>query len=198
MDPIKFIFDFGSPNAYLSHKVVPKIAERTGATFKYIPCLLGGIFKATNNQPPMLAYANIPSKMAYERLEMQRFIQQHGLDKFTMNPHFPVNTVMLMRGAVVMDMEGQLPAYIEAMLKCMWETGKKMDDPEVYHAEVASAGFDADHIVQRIQTDEVKLRENTQHAIDHGVFGIPTFFVGDEMFFGKDRLRDVEDMIAAS
>lgn len=200
MSNLDFIFDFASPNAYLSHKVMPQIAERTGATINYIPCLLGGIFKATNNQAPMIAFGNIKGKLEYDRLEMQRFVKKHALDKFSMNPHFPINTLLIIRGAVAMDMQGQLMPYIEAVIKAMWEEGKKMDDPEVVHAELTHAGLDADDILQRTQNDEVKakLMSNTQEAVDRGAFGVPTFFVDTEMFFGKDRLRDVEELLTTS
>lgn len=197
---IDFIFDFGSPNAYLSHKVLPGIAERTGATVNYIPCLLGGIFKATGNQSPVQAFGGIKGKMEYERLEMDRFIKRHGLTNFRMNPHFPVNTLMLMRGAVAAAIDGRLAEYVDAGLSAMWEQGLKMDDPEVFGATMSAAGFAADELGARIQDPAVKaqLISNTEAAVARGVFGIPTFFVGDEMFFGKDRLGQVEEMLGAA
>lgn len=192
---IDFIFDFGSPNAYLSYRVLPGIAERTGARINLIPCLLGGIFKATGNQSPMTAFGEVKGKLAYERLETMRFIKKHRLDKFAMNPNFPVNTLMLMRGAVAAEMDGNLHAYVEAGLKHMWEDGLKMDDPDVYAEAMTKAGLDGAGLLARTQDPAVKakLAENTAAAVERGAFGIPTFFVGDEMFFGKDRLGQVEE-----
>ncbi len=192
---IDFIFDFASPNAYLAHKVLPAIAKRTGATINYKPCLLGGIFKATGNQAPMLAFASIPAKLAYERLEFNRFIARYGLDTFTFNPHFPVNSLILMRGAMVAEEEGRLMEYIEAGLYHMWEAPKKMDDADVAAAALNESGFGGASIVERTQEPAIKARlaDYTRAAVDRGVFGIPTFFVGDEMFFGKERLDQVEE-----
>jgi len=197
MTRVDFIFDFASPNAYLAHKVIPGIAERTGATFTYIPCLLGGIFKATGNQAPMLANANIPNKLAYEALEFTRFVDAHGLTAFTMNPHFPVNTLLLMRGALVTKRDGGFDAYIDAVLHHMWEEPKKMDDPDVVIAALTASGFDGAGVVAATQDPKIKaqLVDNTQRAVERGAFGIPTFFVGDDMYFGKDRLAQVEAKI---
>ena len=196
---IDFIFDFGSPNAYLSYRVLPGIVERTGARINLIPCLLGGIFKATGNQSPMTAFGEVKGKLAYERLETMRFIKKHRLDKFAMNPNFPVNTLMLMRGAVAAEMDGNLEAYVEAGLKHMWEDGLKMDDPDVYADAMTKAGLGGAGLLARTQDPAVKakLAENTAAAVERGTFGIPTFFVGDEMFFGKDRLGQVEDEVIA-
>ena len=116
---IDFIFDFGSPNAYFSHQVLPKLAAEKGASINYIPCLLGGIFKLTNNQAPMVAFANVKGKVAYDMLEIKRFIEKHGLTKFQMNPHFPVNTLLLVRGAIAADKDGRLGDYIEVGLKAV-------------------------------------------------------------------------------
>lgn len=194
---VDFIFDFGSPNAYLAHQVLPGIAQRTGATFRYVPCLLGGIFKATGNQPPMVAFGGIKGKMDYEMLETRRFIARHGITRFQFNPHFPVNTLLLMRGAVAAEMDGRLAEYIDAGLVVMWEEGLKMDDPEVYVAAMSKAGLDGTALLERTQDAAVKARlvENTAAAVERGAFGIPTFYVGDEMFFGKDRLEQVEEEI---
>ena len=195
---VDFIFDFASPNAYLVHKIVPEIEARTGASFNYIPCLLGGIFKATGNQAPMIAFGDIKNKPEYEALEMQRFIARHNLTDFKMNPHFPVISLMLVRGALVAERDGYLMKYIDAMVDAMWEQGLKLDDPEVLHKAYADAGFDADKIMTDMSDDAIKakLMENTNAAVARGAFGIPTFFVGDEIFFGKERLGQVEDMLA--
>jgi 2-hydroxychromene-2-carboxylate isomerase len=196
---VDFVFDFASPNAYLAHKVLPAISERTGATFNYIPCLLGGIFKATGNQPPMITFGEVKEKFAYEQLEMQRFIDKHGLTKFAFNPNFPVNTLLLARGAVAAEMEGRLANYIEAGVVHMWEDGLKMDDPEVFADAMTAAGFNGKALVERTQDPAVKAKliANTTAAVERGAFGIPTFFVGSEMYFGKDRLGQVEEQILA-
>lgn len=196
---VDFIFDFGSPNAYLSHKVIPAIEARTGATFNYIPALLGGIHKLTNNQPPMIAFGGVKGKLEYEMLETQRFIDKHKLTDYRFNPHFPVITLLIMRGLIAAEMDDQKMIYIEVVLKAMWEDGLKMDDPEIVAKALADGGLDADRLMARTQDADVKqkLIENTNAAVERGVFGIPTFFVGNEMFFGKDRLGQVEEELMA-
>lgn len=194
MATIDFIFDFGSPNGYLAWKVLPGIAERTGASVNLIPCLLGGIFKATNNRSPVEAFGEVKGKLAYEALETRRFVAKHGLSRYRQNPHFPVNTLLIMRGLIAARRMGVGDAYLEAVLRAMWEDGEKMDDPQVVARVLAAAGLDAEAILAAIQDAEVKaeLIANTEAAVARGVFGIPTFFVGDEMYFGKDRLEQVE------
>ena len=194
---LELIFDFGSPNAYLTLKVLPELLERTGADLIITPCLLGGIFKATGNKAPMIQYAEAPAKLAYENLEMRRFIARHGLTKFRLNPHFPVNTLTIMRGAVVAGDEGNLDDYVDAVNRAMWEDGLKMDDPEVIATFLSANGFDGPALLARTQEPEIKARlvANTEAAVARGVFGIPTFFVGDEIFFGKDRLDQVEEAL---
>ena len=194
---VDFHYDFGSPNAYFVHRVIPEIALRTGADFNYVPVLLGGVFKATGNQAPMLAFAGVPSKLAYQRKEIERFIARHKLTAFRMNAHFPVNTLQLMRLAVAAETEGAAPAYIEAMFAGMWEKSLKLDDPAVIAATLAEAGLDGEKLMARAQTHEIKakLAANTEASVKRGTFGIPTMFVGDEMWFGKDTLRDVEEAI---
>ncbi|HIA48866.1 MAG TPA: 2-hydroxychromene-2-carboxylate isomerase [Candidatus Hydrogenedentes bacterium] len=196
---VDFIFDFASPNAYLTHRVIPEIEERTGATFNYIPCLLGGIFKATGNQAPMLAFANIKGKLDYDRLETARFIAKHKLDKFVFNPHFPVNSLLLVRGAIAVEQDGRLAEYIEVGSCAMWEQGLKMDDPDVFVDTMTNAGFDGADLLNRTKDEAIKatLMDNTTKAVERGTFGIPTFYVGDEMFFGKERLGQIEEEIIA-
>jgi 2-hydroxychromene-2-carboxylate isomerase len=198
MQPIQFYFDFGSPNAYLCHQVIPAIEARSGATFNYVPVLLGGIFKLTGNQSPATAFAGIKNKPAYERLEMRRFIARHGLSAFRMNPHFPVNTLQLMRAAVAAQAIGVFKPYVDAMYACMWERELKMDDPAVFRQALVDADLPADQLLQLITTDAVKgaLVANTEGAVAAGAFGSPSFLVGTELFFGKDRLRDVEEEYA--
>ncbi len=196
MNP-RFLFDFASPNCYLAHKLVPGIEARTGATFDYVPVLLGGLFKLTGNQAPMVAFAGIPNKLAYENLEFRRFMARHNIDGFKMNPHFPVNTLMLMRGMVAADLEGVLPAYVEAGLHYMWEEPRKMDDAAVLAATLAEAGLPAERLMARAQDQDVKdiLAANTSAAYAAGAFGLPSFLVGSDLWFGKDRLSDVTEAI---
>jgi 2-hydroxychromene-2-carboxylate isomerase len=195
----QFMFDVGSPNAFLSHEAIPAIEQRTGVKFEYVPILLGGIFKATGNQSPMQAFGHIKNKLAYEQLETQRFIRSHGIADFKFNPFFPVNTLNLMRMAVAARNEGILPRYMDAMFHHMWVAPKKMDDVEVIKAALRESGIDP-ALLERAQSPDVKaaLIANTEDAVARGAFGIPTFFVGSEIFFGKDRLRDVEEAINAA
>ena len=197
MTTVEFHFDFGSPNAYLSHKLIRGIEQRTGAAFVYVPVLLGGVFKLTNNQAPLMQFKDVKNKLEYQRLEMQRFIEKHGLTKFLWNPNFPVNTVQIMRGAIAAGMDDALMPYVDAVFHCMWEAGKKMDDLEVVRAALEESGLDAARILARTQDQDVKdaLLKNTEASVARGTFGAPTFFVGDDMYFGKDRLRDIEEEI---
>ena len=194
---IDFYFDFGSPNAYLTLKVLPELLDRTGADLVITPCLLGGIFKATGNKAPMVQYAEAPAKLAYEHLEMRRFIEKHGLSRFRLNPHFPINTLTIMRGAIVADDEGNLDDYVNAVNRAMWEDGLKMDDPDVIATYLSANGFDGPALLARTQEADIKAKlvANTEAAVARGAFGIPTFFVEGEMFFGKDRLDQVEEAL---
>jgi 2-hydroxychromene-2-carboxylate isomerase len=194
---IQFMFDFGSPNAYFCHKVIPSIEVRTGVKFEYVPILLGGLFKLSNNRSPMEAFAGIPNKQAYDKLEIQRFIAKHKLDEFQFNPFFPVNTLQLMRGAVAAQNLGNLKLYVDAMYKAMWEQGRNMNDLGEIAVVLDAAGIDKFSLLEATQQADVKneLMENTKSAFDRGAFGSPTFFVREEMFFGKDRLHEVEEAI---
>jgi 2-hydroxychromene-2-carboxylate isomerase len=193
----EFQFDFGSPNAYLAELVLPEIEARTGVKFEYVPVLLGGIYKATNNMSPADSLRGIKNKPEYQKLETERFMRRHGITKYTLNPFFPVNTLMLMRGAVAASFEGVFEPYFRAAYHHMWVEPKKMDDLEVFRAAFKSSGIDIDRLIARAQEDDVKqkLIKNTNDAVARGAFGSPTFFVGSEMFFGKDQLRDVEESI---
>ena len=195
---LELIFDFGSPNAYLTLQVLPELLDRSDADLIITPILLGGIFKATGNKAPMVQYAEAPAKLAYENLEMRRFIARHGLTKFRLNPHFPVNTLTIMRGAIVAEDEGNLDDYVDAVNRAMWEDELKMDDPEAIATFLSANGFDGPALLARTQEPEIKAKlvANTETAVARGVFGIPTFFVGDEMFFGKDRLDQVAEALA--
>ncbi|MGD2132688.1 MAG: 2-hydroxychromene-2-carboxylate isomerase [Maricaulaceae bacterium] len=197
MVSVDYIFDFGSPNAYLAHKVIPGIEARTGAQFNYVPVLLGGVFKATNNQSPIAAFASVKNKLAYQQREIERFIERHGLYALRMNPHFPINTLTIMRGALVAERDARLADYVDAMFAAVWERELKMDDPAVIAAALDEAGFEGAALLEATQDPEIKakLAQNTEAAVERGVFGAPTFFVGEEMYFGKDRLGEVEEAI---
>jgi 2-hydroxychromene-2-carboxylate isomerase len=194
---LEFHFDFGSPNAYLAEKALPGIERRTGVKFDYVPVLLGGIFKATNNMSPFESLRGIKNKPEYNALETRRFIRRHGITTFEPNPFFPVNTLMLMRGAVAAQFEGLFESYFRAACHHMWEQPKKMDDPESFRSAFVSSDIDIDRLIARAQQDDVKkkLIELTSDSVARGAFGSPTFFVGAEMFFGKDQLREVEESI---
>lgn len=194
---IEFIFDFGSPNAYLVQKVLPIVAKWHGVEIKLVPCLLGGIFKATGNQAPLFAFAGIKGKLEYDRLEMQRFADKHELKAFRMNPHFPINTLLLMRGMVAAQHLGIAAKYVDIVLAGMWEDGEKMDDPEVFLASLNRGGLNGQSILDLAISPEVKaeLVAKTEAAVARGAFGIPTFFVGDEMFFGKERISQIEELL---
>ncbi|MGH7985221.1 MAG: 2-hydroxychromene-2-carboxylate isomerase [Candidatus Binataceae bacterium] len=200
MITVEFHFDFGSPNAYLSHLVIPAIEGRTGVKFEYVPILLGGVFKLTNNRSPAESLAGIKNKPEYERLETRRFVQRHGITRFKSNPYFPVNTLALMRGVIAARSLGLFERYVDEIYRHMWAEPKKMDDAEVLRAALNESRLPAVQILELIQTPKVKeeLLENTRRSVERGAFGSPTFFVGDEIFFGKDRLRDVEELIIKS
>jgi 2-hydroxychromene-2-carboxylate isomerase len=196
----QFLFDFGSPNAYLSHLVIPGVEQRTGVKFEYVPVLLGGIFKLTNNRSPVEAFAGVRNKLAFHAIETRRFVERYGIKPYTMNPFFPVNTLLLMRGAVAAQLEGVLEPYVDAAYRAMWAEPKNMADLEVATAAIDAAGLDGARLFARTKDDDVKnrLMANTQAAVERGAFGSPTFFVGDEMFFGKEQLREVEELLLAA
>ena len=200
MIKVEFHFDFGSPNAYLSHLVIPEIEKRTGVKFEYVPVLLGGVFKATNNRSPAESLQGIKNKPEYERLETTRFLRRHNIIRYKTNPFFPVNTLMMMRGAIAAQSLDVFARYVDEMYRNMWAEPKKMDDPNIFRAALDGAGLESTRILELIQTPKIKdqLIENTQRSVERGTFGSPTFYVGNEIFFGKDRLRDVEEMIVAS
>jgi 2-hydroxychromene-2-carboxylate isomerase len=196
---LTFYFDFGSPNAYLAHKVLPALAERTGLSVTYAPILLGGVFKLTGNRSPMEAFAGIKSKLAYEQLETRRFVARHGLIAYRQNPHFPVNTLTLMRMAVAAQDLGVFEAYVDSVFADMWERGLKMDDPDVVRVALGEAGLPAADLLAGAGQDAVKARliEGTAQAVDLGVFGAPSFLLGEALYFGKDRLDEIERVARA-
>ncbi len=193
----EFLFDFSSPNAYFCHKVIPAIEARTGVRFDYVPILLGGLFKLANNRSPVVAFAGIPNKMDYDRPEIERFIKQHGLTAFRMNPHFPVNTLKIMRGAFAAQQLGVLMPYVDAVYAAMWEQQLNMADDAMNADVLQRAGLDAAAMIATSQLPEVKERllQNAQSAHERGAFGSPTFYVNGEIWFGKERLREVEEEI---
>ena len=193
----QFMFDVGSPNAFLSHEAIPAIEARTGAKFEYVPVLLGGIFKATNNKSPAETLAGVKNKREFHEIETERFVRRFQVKPYTMNPYFPVNTLNLMRCAIAAQFEGVFEKYVDAAFYHMWGEPKKMDDREVALIALSSSGLDAAKLFARAGDADVKARliENTQAAVERGAFGSPTFFVGDEMFFGKEQLREVEELI---
>ena len=195
---LEFLFDFASPNAYLSYRPAKEIANARGAKFQITPVLLGGLFKLTGNQAPFVAFGSIPNKMAYEMKEMQRYVSAHGFSKFTMNPFFPINTVQIMRAFIAAQKAGDGDVYADTVLTAMWEGGQNMGDAEIITAVLNNAGLDAASLMSEASSDPIKdaLKANTADAAERGAFGVPTFFVGDEMFFGKDRLGQVDQALA--
>ncbi|NJO13367.1 MAG: 2-hydroxychromene-2-carboxylate isomerase [Gammaproteobacteria bacterium] len=195
---VEFHFDFGSPNAYLAHRVIPSIEQRTGVKFEYVPILLGGIFKLTNNRSPAETTPGVRNKREYERLELDRFVRKHHIP-FQWNPSFPVNTLTLMRGAVAAAQFGVFERYVDEIYRHMWVEPKKLDDPEVLRTVLQDSGFDPEPLLAATAELQVKqaLMTNTARSVERGSFGSPTFFVENEMFFGKDRLTQVEEAIVA-
>jgi 2-hydroxychromene-2-carboxylate isomerase len=193
----QFMFDFGSPNAFLSHEAIPAIETRIGVKFEYVPVLLGGIFKATNNKSPAETLAGIKNKPEFNALETERFVKRFQVKPYTWNPFFPVNTLNLMRAAIAAQVEGVFEKYVDAAFHHMWVEPKKMDDPEVAAKALTASGLDGAKLLARAQEPDVKAKliENTQSAVERGAFGSPTFFVGKEMFFGKEQLREVEELV---
>lgn len=194
----QFMFDFGSPNAFLSHEAIPGIEKRIGVKFEYVPILLGGIFKATNNKSPAETLAGVKNKREFHALETERFVKRFQVKPYSWNPFFPVNTLNLMRAAVAAQAEGVFEKYVDAAFHHMWEEPKKMDDPEVAIKAFNASGLDAAKLFARAQETEIKAKliENTQSAVERGAFGSPTFFVGKDMFFGKEQLREVEELVS--
>ena len=194
---IEFHFDFGSPNAYLSHRARPSIENRTGVKFTYVPVLIGGVFKATGNASPAVTLQGIKNKPEYQRIEMLRFLKKHNISDYNQNPFFPVNTLQIMRGAIFAQSQDYYERYIDEIYRHMWCEPKRMDDAEVIRAAFEESGLPADAIFEGMQDPKVKqiLIDNTSRSVEMGAFGSPTFFVENEIFFGKDKLVDVEDEI---
>ena len=196
---VEFLFDFGGPNSYLAYKMLPGLCARTGAEIVYVPILLGGLFKLTNNQAPMMRYAETPAKQKYEMLEFQRFIKAHAIP-FKMNPRFPLNTLYVMRGAIAAQRLGCFAPYVDAVMTAMWHDGADMGDLDVVRDVLDKAGLDSDALLALADDPEVKaeLISNTEAAAKRGAFGVPTFFVDEDMFWGKERLGQVEAALTKS
>ena len=194
---LEFHFDFGSPNAYLSHRVIPAIEARTGVTFDYVPVLLGGVFKATNNVSPAVSMQGIKNKSEYSAIETQRFLARHHITDYHFNPFFPVNTLQIMRGAIYAQQAGLFSAYVDAVYHHMWQEPKKMDELDIIQAALSASGLPANEILQGMQNAEVKrqLLENTDRSVEMGSFGSPTFYLEGEIYFGKDKLDELEAAI---
>jgi len=192
---IEFLFDFGSPTTYLAHTQLPRIAAETGARVDYLPVLLGGVFKATGNQSPVM----VPAKGRWMGQDIQRFARRYGVP-FKFNPHFPINTLPLMRGAVAFQMKQpqRFMPYVDAVFRALWVEPTNLGDPAVLAAMLEAAGFKADEFQALIGDADVKARliANTEAAVARGMFGAPTFFVGQEMHFGQDRLDFVREAAA--
>ena len=196
MEAIEFYYDFGSPKSYFVHKLLPGIAEKYNVTVVWKPMLLGGVFKLTNNQSPVERFKDVPSKLAYDKHETDRFVKRHNL-AYQPNPHFPVVSIGVMRGAIyALGTDFDAP-YRDAVFKAIWADQRKMDDPEVIRLALKSAGLPADEIMAATKTTEVKsgLIDATNEAVSRGIFGAPTLFLGEEMFFGKESLWEIEHIL---
>ncbi|MEO0501076.1 MAG: 2-hydroxychromene-2-carboxylate isomerase [Pseudomonadota bacterium] len=196
---VEMLFDFVSPNAYLAWYPLQDILARTGAALTITPAFLGGIMKLTGNQPPMVANAGIKGKNEYMMLEMQRFIAKHGLAQFAMNPHFPMMTITIQRMLQQAVDEGRGAAFIDHVLPHVWERGVDISNHDAILAVLDGSEFDGAALLAGAAAADVKARltTNTETAVARGVFGLPTFFVGDEIYFGKDRLDGVEEALTA-
>ena len=194
---IEFHFDFGSPNAYLSHLVIADIEKRTGEKIQYIPVLIGGVFKATGNASPAVTLAGIRNKGEYQEIETARFLHKHNITCYKRNPFFPVNTLQIMRGAIFAQGQGYFEQYVDEVYRHMWSEPKKMHEAGIIKSALDSSGLPGDVIIAGTQDPEVKqaLIGNTERSVEMGSFGSPTFYVDNEIFFGKDKLVDVEEAI---
>ena len=186
---IEFFFDVGSPWTYFCALQLPELARRAGATLAWRPFLLGGVFKLTGNPPPVI----VPPKRQWQALDLQRTARRIGV-AFQRNPHFPINTLKLMRGAVAAEELGCFDAYVACVFRAIWAEGRNMGDDSIVVATLSEAGLDAAAILDRAETPLVKeqLKANTAEAVSRGAFGSPTMFIGNAMFFGQDRLAEVE------
>ena len=191
---VEFYFDLGSPAKYLAYSQLPKICSETGSELIYIPMLLGGVFKATGNASP----AMIPAKGRYMFQDLDRYAKRYGVPlKF--NPHFPINTLMLMRAVTGIQLRQpeRFQAFIDCLFTALWVDGRSMDEPQTVAAVLSEHGFDPQEVLALTNDESVKavLKENTETAVKRGVFGAPSMFVGNQLFFGQDRLDFVEEAL---
>ncbi|MEZ5682034.1 MAG: 2-hydroxychromene-2-carboxylate isomerase [Erythrobacter sp.] len=194
---LEYIFDFAGPNGYLAWYPLKEVVARTGAQLVVTPVFLGGMHKLTGNSPPMMRDADVKGKVAYASREFQRFLDRHGMTRFTFPKVFPFNSIVLQRMLVAAQDEGERHALIDALLPAVWERGLDCSDVGAIAAELGAAGFDAPRLLAATQDPGIKqaLIDNTGRAVERGAFGIPTFFVGDEMWFGKERLGQLEEYL---
>ena len=194
---VDFIFDVASPNTYFAHKLIPNFEKRTGTKFRYIPCLLGGIHKLTNNQPPFIAYADCENKNNYQMIEIERFVKQHKLTKYKFNSHFPPVTIQVQRGAIAAQKLKIFEEYFECVISAMWESDKNISDINILHETLEQSNLDVAAIMNIATSQECKdkLITNTDDAVSRGAFGAPTFFYENQIFFGKDHLYQLEEYI---
>jgi 2-hydroxychromene-2-carboxylate isomerase len=194
---VDFIYDVATPNGYLAHKVIPEFEDRTHVKFNYIPCLAGGIFKLTNNTPPLIANADVKNKSDYFFIEMNRFIQKHKINQFKNNSYFPQNSLLIQRGAIAAQQLNIFKEYVDCTMSGMWEKDLNIQDKDVLKQALEEDGIDYKAIFNIIETKECKdqLIANTSWAVEKGAFGIPTFFIDDQIFFGKDHMYQLEEYI---
>ena len=196
---VDFIYDVATPNGYLAHKVIPEFEDRTHVKFNYIPCLAGGIFKLTNNTPPLIANADVKNKSDYFFIEMNRFIQKHKINQFKNNSYFPQNSLLIQRGAIAAQQLNIFKEYVDCTMSGMWEKDLNIQDKDVLKQALEEGGIDYKAIFNIIETKECKdqLIANTSWAVEKGAFGIPTFFIDDQIFFGKDHMYQLEEYISS-
>ena len=191
---IELIFDLAAPNGYLAYYPLKAIAQRTGTDLEVIPVFLGGMHKLTGNAPPMLRDAEIKGKVAYAELEFRRFLDLHGMDAFSMHPALPFNSILVQRVLTAAQNQRELQALVETLLPAVWEANIDCGDADAVRRVLEEGGHDADRLLSATQDPAVKQRlaDNTERAVERGAFGIPTMFVGEEMWFGKERLGQIE------
>ena len=192
---VEFLFDLGSPATYLAYTQLPKICEQTDSQLVYVPILLGGVFKATGNASP----ATVPAKGRYMFIDLDRYAKRYGVP-LKINPHFPINTLVLMRAVTGMQMRHpeRFAAFVDCLFKALWIEGRNLNDPATVGAVLSENGFDPEEILALSAEEDVKsaLKDTTEKAVQRGVFGAPSMFVGEQLFFGQDRLDFVIEALS--
>lgn len=192
---VEFYFDLGSPATYLAYTQLPKICEQTDSQLVYVPILLGGVFKATGNASP----ATVPAKGRYMFIDLDRYAKRYGV-RLKINPHFPINTLVLMRAVTGMQMRHpeRFAAFVDCLFKALWIEGRNLNDPATVGAVLSENGFDPEEILALSAEEDVKsaLKDTTEKAVQRGVFGAPSMFVGEQLFFGQDRLDFVSEALS--